>query len=266
MRLAPEQIQFFEEQGYLIVRKLFDPAAIAEIRDTFMAIAANGTLPGYFEPVPAERAGGDPLLLYPRILYPHRIVPAAKKYMLDSRVMDVLEALFGEEALAAQSMFYYKPPGARGQALHQDNYYLRTEPGTCIAAWTAVDAADQDNGGLVVVPRTQRLDIQCPHEADSSLSYFRDEVDVPEGATIVPADMDAGDVLFFNGSTIHGSYPNRSSERFRRSFICHYVPESTRRLGFHINEDLYDRRGERVGVARNESPGPCGVEFEGAPH
>ena len=64
----------------------------------------------------------------------------------------VLEALLGEEVLAAQSMFYFKPPGARGQALHQDNFYLRVEPGTCVAAWVACDVIDRDNGGLEVVP------------------------------------------------------------------------------------------------------------------
>ncbi|MBW7461017.1 phytanoyl-CoA dioxygenase family protein, partial [Paenibacillus sepulcri] len=119
---------------------------------------------------------------------------------------------------------------------------------------------------LVIVPRTQNLDIECPHEADPALSYFRDEVNLPEGGRIVPVDMEAGDVLFFNGSTIHGSYPNRSAERFRRSFICHYVGSSTLRIGYHIHDDLYNGQGEVVNRAKTESPGACGNEFEGAPH
>ena len=45
-------------------------------------------------------------------------------------------------------------------------------------------------------------------------------------AQLVP--MKAGDTLFFNGSLIHGSGPNRSKDRFRRSFICHYVSQSHR--------------------------------------
>ncbi|NBC69398.1 phytanoyl-CoA dioxygenase family protein [Paenibacillus sacheonensis] len=266
MRLTDEQKRQFKEEGYLIVRGLFDSEDIRAIRDTFMDIQANGALPGYFEPASYEEANGDPLLMYPRILYPHRVIELAKSYMLDPRIVDILADMMGEEPLAAQSMFYYKPPGSRGQALHQDNYYLRVEPGTCIAAWTAIDACDEENGGLVVVPQTQFLDIQCPHEADPSVSFFRDEVDLPAGSRIVPANMAAGDVLFFNGSTIHGSYPNYSADRFRRSFICHYVGESTHRLGHHIYDSLHDRHGEIVSVQKNESPGPCGIEFEGAPH
>ncbi|TLS52797.1 phytanoyl-CoA dioxygenase family protein [Paenibacillus antri] len=264
--LTPELKSQFTEEGYIVIRGLFTSEEVREIRETFMEIAKNGTLPGYFEPVSEEEANGEPLLIYPRILYPHRIIDVARKYMIDSRVMDVLAEMFGEEALAAQSMFYYKPPGSRGQALHQDNYYLRVEPGTCIAAWTAIDDTDQGNGGLVVVPKTQHLDIQCPHEADRTESYFRDEVDLPEGSRIVPADMKAGDVLFFNGSTIHGSYPNRSADRFRRSFICHYVGASTLKLGHHIHDDLHNRHGEIITVATNKGGDPCGVEFEGAPH
>jgi phytanoyl-CoA hydroxylase len=37
--------------------------------------------------------------------------------------------------------------------------------------------------------------------------------------------MEPGDVLFFGGLTIHGSYPNTTADRFRRGFICHFVGE-----------------------------------------
>jgi hypothetical protein len=38
--------------------------------------------------------------------------------------------------------------------------------------------------------------------------------------------MAVADVLFFHGSLVHGSLPNTSFDRFRRSLIFHYVPES----------------------------------------
>jgi ectoine hydroxylase-related dioxygenase (phytanoyl-CoA dioxygenase family) len=264
--LSTEQKQQFIKEGFLILKGLFQPEEVACIRDLFMDIQAKGRIPGYFEPAAPHEAKGDPLLLYPRILYPHRILDTAKKYMLDARIMEVLAGLFEEEPLAAQSMFYFKPPGARGQALHQDNYYLRAEPGTCIAAWTAIDKADQENGGLMVVPKTQNMEIRCPQEADPAQSFTRDLVTAPKGSLAVPVNMDPGDVLFFNGSTIHGSHPNQSKYRFRRSFICHYVGASTLRLGHHIHDDLYNSRGEVISVNQNDRGGPCGTEFEGVPH
>ena len=40
-------------------------------------------------------------------------------------------------------------------------------------------------------------------------------------------EMQPGDVVFFHGLTIHGSMPNRTTDRFRRAFICHYVGETS---------------------------------------
>ena len=113
----------------------------------------------------------------PRTSHPRRSTPrphgapaALVRARFPPAVREVLETLFDEEVLAAQSMFYFKPPGARGQALHQDNFYLRVEPGTCVAAWVACDVIDRDNGGLEVVPGTHRMDLFCPEEADAEVS------------------------------------------------------------------------------------------------
>jgi ectoine hydroxylase-related dioxygenase (phytanoyl-CoA dioxygenase family) len=179
------------------------------------------------------------------------------RYMLHPKLMGVLATLFGEEPLAAQSMFYFKPPGARGQSLHQDNFFLKVEPGTCIAAWIALDPADEENGGLVIVPKTNHLDIQCHHAANTRIFFTNEEVDITEGTSPLPINMNAGDVLFFNGSIIHGSYPNTSKDRWRRSFICHYVGESTLRIGSFYNE-LYKANGEMVKREENTDAGPCG--------
>jgi ectoine hydroxylase-related dioxygenase (phytanoyl-CoA dioxygenase family) len=45
---------------------------------------------------------------------------------------------------------------------------------------------------------------------------------MPQGAVEVGQDMEPGDVLFFGGFTIHGSYPNQTKDQFRRTFIVHY--------------------------------------------
>jgi phytanoyl-CoA hydroxylase len=195
-------------------------------------------------------------------MQPHEINDLALHVLLDARLREVLETLLGEEVLAAQSMFYFKPPGARGQALHQDNFYLRVEPGTCVAAWVACDVIDRDNGGLEVVPGTHRLDLFCPELADSEVSFAREYVAPPPGLAAVPVDMAPGDVLFFNGSLVHGSQPNRTADRFRRSFIGHYVGASTERIGHYYR--TLSMSGARVPLAESEGAGPCGTEF--APH
>ncbi|NUR71039.1 MAG: phytanoyl-CoA dioxygenase family protein [Hamadaea sp.] len=266
MTATDNLVEQFEEQGYLVVRGLFSAAEIEELRTEFMAMPAAGPVPGHFQPrVPEDGEPFDPLHTYPRVMHPHQINDLALRYLLEPRLRTVLETLLGEEVLAAQSMFYFKPPGARGQALHQDNFYLRVEPGTCVAAWIACDVIDRENGGLEVVPGTHRMDLFCPEEADPELSFVREYVPPPPGLAAVPVDMQPGDVLFFNGSLVHGSQPNRTADRFRRSFICHYVGRSAERIGSWYQ--TMSMSGDRVVLPLSEGAGPCGTEFEAmGPH
>jgi phytanoyl-CoA hydroxylase len=80
----------------------------------------------------------------------------------------------------------------------------------------------------------------------------------------MPLDLQPGDCLFFNGSMIHGSYPNSSPTQFRRSFICHYVPASAKEMS-HYYFPLHDMHGNPVEREATTDGGPCGTEAEG-PH
>ncbi|MDF3148578.1 MULTISPECIES: phytanoyl-CoA dioxygenase family protein [unclassified Streptomyces] len=258
--ILPETgLRQFRDDGFTVVRGLFGYDEIDRLRERFAALHAAGPVAGHFEPRPSD---GDPLRVYPRVMQPHEIDELSLRVLLDARLRSVLEVLLGEEVLAAQSMFYFKPPGARGQALHQDNFYLRVEPGTCVAAWIACDVIDRDNGGLEVVPGTHAMDLFCPETADADVSFAREYVPPPPGLTAVPVDMEPGDVLFFNGSLVHGSQPNRTEGRFRRSFIGHYVGRSTERIGEYYR--TLTMSGDRVPLPHSEGSGPCGTEF--APH
>ncbi|GAA3401304.1 phytanoyl-CoA dioxygenase family protein [Paenibacillus hodogayensis] len=263
-QLTPQQKRRFEEDGYLLVKGLFDPLEVSELESVFEEIS-HRAIPGHFMP-DLQADASDPLKRYPRVMHPHRFNEAAKSFMLHKPVMDVLRELYGEEPLAAQSMFYYKPPGSRGQALHQDNFYLKVEPGNCIAAWTAVDAADEENGGLLVVPGTNGYEIVCPDEADRNESFTTHYVKPPKDAKAVPVVMDKGDVLFFNGNLIHGSYRNKTKDRFRRAFICHYANSSAASIAAHYRP-LYRSDGTEVMLEENPGGGPCGMEADVAyPH
>lgn len=263
--LSAERKAQFQRDGYLVIPQFFRPEEIAAIRETFMAMNADGPVPGLSEINP-KYTPDDPLAFYPRMMHPHRhpglpVGPLAMRYMLDARIHAALHDLFGEEPVAAQSMFYFKPPGARGQDLHQDNYYLRVRPGTCLAAWLAIDDADPENGGLVVVPGSHLLDILCPERADSTVFFTTDHLDVPEGMQEEALTLKAGDMLFFNGSLIHGSYPNASAERFRRAFICHYVPRDSEEAS-HWYRPLFGFDGQEAQIADATGGGPCGISQE----
>lgn len=251
----------FARQGYAVVRGLFDADETGELRETFMKLGEAGPVEGLSDAHWKDCAEDDPLRRLPRMMHPHRhpalpVGPLAMRRMLDPRIQNILETMMGEPMVAAQSMFYFKPPGARGQDLHQDNFYLRVTPGTCCAMWLAIDDADDGNGGMRVVPGTGALAVACPERSDRSQFFTSDHVAPPQGLEPVSVPLRAGDVLFFNGSLIHGSLPNTSADRFRRAFICHYVPRASAEVS-HWYECL-DWDGKPVGFDNATGGGPCG--------
>src|SRR5262249_40514546 len=108
--------------------------------------------------------------------------------------------------------------------------------------------------------------VACPEKADSTRFFTTEHVPVPEGLEEVSVLLNPGDVLFFNGSLIHGSYPNVSKERFRRAFICHYVPRGSDEVS-RWYRPLLRFNGEEVHITDATGGGPCGtVEQAKGPH
>jgi hypothetical protein len=250
----------FDDQGYLITRSLFAAEEAAFLREHFMRLREAGSHPG--DVVGVDPTANDPLKRYPRMIHMHRWDRVALDWLLAPRLARVLTTLLnGVEPFAVQTMLYFKPPGARGQAVHQDQYYLRVDPGTCIAAWLALDACDEENGCLEVVPGSQHWPILCTIGADTKESFTDVTVPLPAGTDLVPCTMLPGDVLFFNGSLVHGSKPNRS-DRFRRSLVGHYIEGDARECALWYHPALR-LDGTTVTLEQGAGGGPCGEWVEG---
>jgi len=208
----------------------------------------------------------DVLARYPRFVHPHRHPQThagalARKTMIDRRLVGIVDQLVGPP-YAAQSMFYFKPPGARGQAFHQDNASLRAYPDVCVAAWIAVDDANAENGGLMVVPGSHKAnaDLICPEDADPELSFSTREIkmgQISKTAEPVQTELKAGDVLLFHGALVHGSKPNSSASTFRRALIYHYIPQTAKEIDkFYL--PLLDLEGKELNIDNTHLGGPCG--------
>lgn len=255
----------YDQLGVIQLRGLLDAEETARIRDVFTTQVETDPSYGHSDHVP----DGDILQRYPRMVHPHRhpgieAGQIAADLMLDRRIFDVVENLIGP-AFAAQSMFYFKPPSARGQAMHQDNLFLQAHPETCLAAWIAVDDCDADNGGLMVAPGSHRIQILCLEPADQDESFTAQQVPVPDDVEVVQTEMKAGDVLFFHGSLVHGSKANSTEERFRRSLIFHYIPQASVEVA-QFYDPLITPTGEEVSIAAASDGGACGEGWEPGPH
>ena len=261
MSVPVSSVNEFAAQGYTVARGLFSLDEVQHLRQHFLMINQEHRRDADNIADPS-----DPLALYPRVMQPHRWDETSLQWMIDARLNDWLTHILGREPFAVQTMFYFKPPGARGHALHQDQFYLRVDPGTCVAAWMAVDRCDEDNGCLRVVPGTHDIPVLCSVDADSDVSFSGDTVELPPGMEAVPLIMEPGDVLFFNGQLVHGSYPNSSEDRFRCALIGHYIVGEAEAVAQWYRPVLH-MDGTEVDLGVSEQGGPCGVwvDREGAP-
>ena len=228
-----------------------------------MQLRLEGARPG--DSAGVDVGGNDPLKKFPRMIHMHRWDNASLNWMLDPRIATTLTALMGAEPYAVQTMLYFKPPKARGQALHQDQYYLRVQPGTCIAAWMALDPCDEQNGCLQVVPGSQDWPLLCTIKADTNQSFTDVTVPIPEGTPVHPVIMAPGDVLFFNGQVVHGSGPNHTSDRFRRALIGHYIAGEARQVAQFYHPALR-MDGSVITLDESQGGGACGVWVDRADH
>ena len=88
----------------------------------------------------------------------------------------------------------------------------------------------------------------------------------PRDAKPVAVPVPKGATMFFGGNLIHGSGPNRTKDRYRRTFIGHYIDEASEQITKFCHPVL-DREGRPVArVQRHEGGGPCGDGWQGGTH
>lgn len=263
--ITPAHLRQFAEDGYCVVDGLYSAGEIDEIRDFFEGYKRIGTAV-FDDGLHIEEI--DPSQRQVRAMHPHRYSQQVVQWALKPALLGALGALLGRAPLLAQTMYYFKPPGAKGQGMHQDNFYLLAAPAVCIAAWTAIDASEVENGCLYVVPGSQRKGILCPADgAEAWMSYGDSHITpFPREVKPIPVTVPRGSTMFFGGQLIHGSGPNRTTDRSRRTFISHYIDEASEQVA-QFYHPVLNAKGETVSTVRvPEGGGPCGDGWLGATH
>jgi ectoine hydroxylase-related dioxygenase (phytanoyl-CoA dioxygenase family) len=204
--------ELYDENGYLFVPGVFSSSEVEEMRDALARILE--TVGATEHDRSHTWAGVDPTLQLKGFhdLQYHDAV--FTRMVAHPRLVAILTDLIGPNVQLHHSKMLVKPPEQGAPfPMHQDYPYFPHERHTVLAASVHLDDTDEENGCLHVVPGSHRLG---PLAAEGDAHT----VDYPlESGTPCPAA--AGDVLFFNYLTIHGSGVNRSP-RTRRNVLFQY--------------------------------------------
>jgi ectoine hydroxylase-related dioxygenase (phytanoyl-CoA dioxygenase family) len=247
--LTPEQVAFFEENGYLILPRLFSDEELEALRRRAEWIASGEAphIPAEYRQVEPRIAQGeqsaDSYVLSLRKLshmawYDEVMLAHAR----DPRVTDKVVSLLGPDIKLYQDQLFMKPPrvGSR-QRYHQDQplgFHI-DPPEPMVTCWLALDDATLENGCLRVLPGTHRRGV-LSEDALAEIERRAVAGDLPEE---VPLAMRAGQCSLHHGHLLHSSFPNLSDQR-RRGYATHYVSAHCRYTGPEPKPEFPLVRGE----------------------
>lgn len=232
--LTQDELQRFEQDGYLIFRGLATPAECEEMRTVAARHLQDATAPVEYEaevgyagaPHSLDAPGGRTIRRLRGAYHRH---PAFASWAGDPRLVTRLSQLFGEDViltLAHHNCVMTKHPDfGTATGWHRDIRYWSFAKPDLISVWLALGTEDASNGALQVIPGSHRLTLQ-PDQLDEH-DFLRPDVPVnqPLFAQGVALALQPGDVLFFHSRLFHAAGRN-SSERVKFSAVFAYHGKS----------------------------------------
>jgi ectoine hydroxylase-related dioxygenase (phytanoyl-CoA dioxygenase family) len=223
-RLSKEQVDFFNDNGYLAGIKLLNDEQIELLRKEVMELA-NPSHPGnelFYEYNSNEST--DPQTILFHALGAWRITPALHDVLWNPAFIAAASQLLGDKPIRFwHDQLFYKPAKKGGVvAWHQDySYWTRTKPVAHITCWCALDDATLENGCLHYIPGSHNWGLLPKPVIAGDLHGIKDflneeqkkEFDHPK-----PAPVKAGEAIFHHSLTLHGSGENKSAQP-RRAFV-----------------------------------------------
>jgi len=231
--LSMQQRQFFEENGFIVIKKLVPLSNIEEYRSRFEQICKREVK------VPMLTIMRDIAIKDSEFVAGEKAVTKIQdfagddemfKYCALPEVVDYVESFVGPDVVAMHTMLINKPPDSGKKTsrhpMHQDLYYFPFRPAErIVCSWTAMQKINRENGCLVVVPGTHKGKL-LKHEYpdwEGGVNKMYHGIQTNSGVEKrVHLDMEAGDTVFFHPLLIHGSGTNKTKD-FRKSISCHYA-------------------------------------------
>lgn len=199
-RLTVEQQETYARDGFVAPIDIFSEDEIAEIRAEIEAAEAKwpNALDG------AGRNNG------------HLALPVLDRIVHDSRILDAVEDVLGENILAAGSTLFIKEPNTGGFiSWHQDARYAGMEPHDWVTGWLAISNVTVENGCMQMIPGSH-IDPLRDHVdtfGEDNLLTRGQEVQGIDESKAVPVPLKPGQLSLHHPRIVHGSGPNRSTER-----------------------------------------------------
>lgn len=218
-----KEILRFVEEGYMILRGFYTTESVAQLNADIEQLLAQKQLDFNYTSRKIMES------------FRHSEI-VDKDFFRHPDLLNLLSFVMGRKILPFHTINFIE---GSEQRAHSDSIHMSTEPrGYLIAAWTALEKVDADNGPLFFYPGSHRLPyITCEDYASGNTRWTigaesnrRYEDKIEELLRANPLERkefhaQPGDVLVWHANLIHGGSPIRKPGSTRRSMAAHYFCE-----------------------------------------
>ena len=222
--ISEQDVAFYRENGYLVVKDVLSAAEVADLRrvtEEFVQNARSRTAHDEIYDLEDSHSAAEPRVR--RIKTPHQWHESYAGVVAHAGILAVLKQLWGPAIRFDVSKLNLKAAGYGAPVeWHQDWAFYPHTNDDLAAVGIMLDDVDETNGPLMVIPRSHQGPILDHHDDQG---YFCGAIDPARGecdfGEAVKLTGPAGSITIHHARTIHGSATNTSG-RPRRLLLHQY--------------------------------------------
>ena len=215
--LSSNQLKQYEDEGFVSPINIFSKDKAKEIRDEIELIEKE-------MPEELEKSGR---------YNAHLISPLLDEVAHNSKILNAVESLIGENILICSTTLFIKNPNEKGfVSYHQDAKYIGLKPYNWVTAWIAITDSNEHNGCMKMWSGSHKNDLkEHDQKFDEGNLLTRGQTvnNVPK-EEIKPLILKAGQMSLHHPKVVHGSELNRSNDRRIGFVIQSYIGTNVKQV------------------------------------
>ena len=215
--LSSNQLKQYEDEGFVSPINIFSKDKAKEIRNEIELI--ENKIPGELENSGRYNA--------------HLISPLLDEVTHNSKILDAVQSLIGENILVCGTTLFIKNPKEKGfVSYHQDAKYIGLEPHNWVTAWVAVTDSNEENGCMRMWSGSHKDNLKEHDQKFNEgnlLTRGQTVKNVPKLET-TPLILEAGQMSLHHPTVVHGSELNKSNDRRIGFVIQSYIGTNVKQV------------------------------------
>ena len=222
--LTPSQVDFYAENGYLMVPGALSAAEVAELRGTVEEIVAGAAkVTAHTDLYDLEDGHTPQRPKVRRLKSPHKHFDYFNQLVRNPRITAFLAALLGPNIRLHGAKLNMKSAGYGAPVeWHQDWAFYPHTNDDVLATGILLDDCSVENGPMLMIPGSHRGRLYDHHSDGAFCGAITGELNQIDFSKAVPMTGKAGSMSIHHARSLHGSAQNTSTQD-RRLLLFEYT-------------------------------------------